>query len=211
MKPIVLHRHAPGLQRETPLTRPPESESNVPGLLTRREFLGGSAVLTGVLAQGSVLTLVAPSRVWAATMTVLNDREAKFLLRLTQVIFPHKQMPDAINALAVKDLDKALAADASLRSSFTADIATLDKAAGGDWLAATPEAQLAAVEASTQSTLFKKVHGTCITSLYDNELAYRHFGYEGEAFSKGGYLTRGFNDLAWLPNPPADSSPAPFL
>jgi hypothetical protein len=41
-------------------------------------------------------------------------------------------------------------------------------------------------------------------------MAFRLFGYEGEAFSKGGYLTRGFNDLRWLPEVPlADSGPVP--
>ncbi|TIP32839.1 MAG: gluconate 2-dehydrogenase subunit 3 family protein, partial [Mesorhizobium sp.] len=24
------------------------------------------------------------------------------------------------------------------------------------------------------------------------------FGYEGESYSKGGYITRGFNDIEWL-------------
>ncbi len=33
------------------------------------------------------------------------------------------------------------------------------------------------------------------------------FGYEGEAFSQGGYLHRGFNDLNWLPEPPEEASP----
>lgn len=27
-------------------------------------------------------------------------------------------------------------------------------------------------------------------------------GYEGESFTRGGYLLRGFNDLDWLPEPP---------
>jgi hypothetical protein len=45
--------------------------------------------------------------------------------------------------------------------------------------------------------------------LYATEMAYNFFGYEGEAFSKGGYLFRGFNDLRWLPDVPlADSGPA---
>jgi hypothetical protein len=44
--------------------------------------------------------------------------------------------------------------------------------------------------------------------LYSTPLAYTYFGYEGEAFSKGGYLQRGFNDLRWLPDvPAADSGP----
>jgi hypothetical protein len=46
--------------------------------------------------------------------------------------------------------------------------------------------------------------------LYSTPLAYAYFGYEGEAFSKGGYLQRGFNDLRWVPEvPPADSGPVP--
>jgi hypothetical protein len=46
--------------------------------------------------------------------------------------------------------------------------------------------------------------------LYSNPIAWAHFGYEGEAFSKGGYLLRGFNDLKWLPEvPTAASGPMP--
>jgi hypothetical protein len=53
----------------------------------------------------------------------------------------------------------------------------------------------------------QRVRAQCITSLYNNDMAFAHFGYEGEAFSKGGYVHRGFNDLTWLPNPPTDASP----
>jgi len=42
--------------------------------------------------------------------------------------------------------------------------------------------------------------------LYDNPIAWAHFGYQGEAFSKGGYLLRGFNDLKWLPEVPLSAS-----
>lgn len=52
-----------------------------------------------------------------------------------------------------------------------------------------------------------------MVALYNNELAFAHFGYEGNAFpfqKGGGYLLRGFNDLKWLPNPTAQASPAPF-
>jgi hypothetical protein len=45
-------------------------------------------------------------------------------------------------------------------------------------------------------------------TLYASPLVYAYFGYEGEAFSKGGYLLRGFNDLRWLPEvPSADGGP----
>ena len=195
-KTIVLHQ-----ENETETAPIPP---DIP--LTRREFLAGSAILTGTLAFGTTLSALAPSRVWAAEMSVLNEREAQVILKMTQVIFPHKNMPEAINALAVKDLDAA-AEDVSVAEMFKSGIAALDEAAGGDWLSAALPDQTAAVESINDGDFFAKVRGQCITSLYDNELAYEHFGYEGEAFSKGGYLKRGFNDLSWLPEPPYHVSP----
>ena len=54
------------------------------------------------------------------------------------------------------------------------------------------------------------MRGQCITSLYNNEMAFAHFGYPGASSDKGGYINRGFNDLKWLPDPPASASPAPY-
>jgi hypothetical protein len=42
-------------------------------------------------------------------------------------------------------------------------------------------------------------------------MAYAVFGYPGASWDKGGYITRGFQDLSWLPAPPADVSPPPFM
>jgi hypothetical protein len=39
-------------------------------------------------------------------------------------------------------------------------------------------------------------------------MAWAHFGYEGSSYEMGGYFDRGFQDLDWLPNPPASASPA---
>ena len=184
--------------------------------LTRRAFLKGTAVLYGTLASGTLLATLAPSRSWAAEMQVFDQAESKQLLRLTQVIFPHENMPEAINAIAVKDLDTAslgdegLDADTPMAQAIREGLTRLDAEADGDWMAADADAQLAAVEAITDTELFQTVRGRCITSLYDNDLAYAHFGYEGEAFSKGGYLGRGFDDLAWLPEPPEEASPSMF-
>ena len=205
MRPIIPLRAAP----------PSDAPSRVALPLTRRSFLKGTAVLSGTLVAGSLLASIAPSRTWAAELTVFDDDEARKLLRLTQVIFPHENMPEAINAIAVKDLDTAAAGDAGMADTPLAQairegLERLDEETGGDWMAADPDAQLAAVEAITDTELFHTVRGRCITSLYDNDLAFAHFGYEGEAFSKGGYLGRGFDDLSWLPDPPEEASPSMF-
>ena len=39
-------------------------------------------------------------------------------------------------------------------------------------------------------------------------MAFASFGYEGAAYDKGGYITRGFQDIKWLPDPPKAASPA---
>ena len=61
------------------------------------------------------------------------------------------------------------------------------------------------------AAFFQSVRTKTLMTLYSNPIAWAHFGYEGESFSKGGYLLRGFNDLKWLPDVPlADSGAMPI-
>ncbi len=45
---------------------------------------------------------------------------------------------------------------------------------------------------------FQKVRGDLVSGLYNNPEVWKRFGYEGESYSEGGYLERGFNDIDWL-------------
>jgi hypothetical protein len=54
------------------------------------------------------------------------------------------------------------------------------------------------------SEFFQTMRLKTLQVLYATPMAYAYFGYEGEAFSKGGYLSRGFNDLHWLPEVPLE-------
>ena len=49
------------------------------------------------------------------------------------------------------------------------------------------------------------IRSTAVVSLYSNAMAYEHFGY-GASKGDGGYLHQGFNNLSWLPDPPASAS-----
>jgi hypothetical protein len=67
-----------------------------------------------------------------------------------------------------------------------------------------------ALKGVESSVFFQTMRGKTLGTLYATPMAYAYFGYEGEAFSKGGYLLRGFNDLRWLPDVPLeDSGPLP--
>jgi hypothetical protein len=180
-------------------------KQNLP--LTRRDFLKGSGVLMGVLAAGSTLALLAPSPVWAVELKTLSQAEGASLMKLGRVLYPHAKLPDAVYALLAKDLDGAAAKTAELK----AGIAALDKACNGYFADASDTQKEAAVKAIEGTPFFNTVRGQCITSLYDNDMAYAAFGYPGVSWDKGGYITRGFQDLKWLPEPSAADSPAPYM
>ncbi|MDE1947873.1 MAG: twin-arginine translocation signal domain-containing protein [Burkholderiales bacterium] len=175
--------------------------------LSRREFLGGTGVLFGSLATGSLLAALAPSTAWALELHALTQPEGAALLAMGRTLYPHDKLPDAVYALLVKDLDAKADSLATLREG----VAALDKAADGSFVEASPARRLEIVKAIEGNPFFSLVRGQCVTSLYDNEMAFAVFGYEGASFDKGGYLLRGFQDLTWLPAPPESASPAPDL
>jgi len=185
--------------------------ARLPIALTRREFLKGAGVLTGTLAVSSILCALAPSRVWALELKTLSSAEGDALLQMGKVLYPHKGLPDAVYALLAKDLDEAAAKDPKTAQMLREGIASLDKAAGGSFVAASEANKLAAVKSMEGTPFFNTVRGQCISSLYNNEMAFAHFGYPGPSWDKGGYIQRGFNDLKWLPDPPPAASPPPYM
>ena len=191
-----------------------EDSGEVPKLdlpLARREFLKGSGVLMGTLAAGTVLATLAPSPVWAVELKTLSKADGQTLMAMGRVLYPHKKLPDAVYALLAKDLDAKASGDAAAATQIRDGIAALDKAAGGSFVKAAPARKLSIVKAMEGQPFFGTVRGQCITSLYDNDMAYAVFGYPGSAWEKGGYITRGFQDLKWLPAPSAEASPPPYM
>ncbi len=191
-----------------------ENEGRVPRLdlpLARREFLKGSGVLMGRIAAGSVLAALAPAMAWAVELKTLSTAEGEALMKMGRVLYPHKKLADAVYALLAKDLDGKASADAASAKLLKEGIAALNTAAGGTFAKAPAKKQAAIVKAIEGQAFFNTVRGQCITSLYDNDMAYATFGYPGSAWEKGGYITRGFQDLKWLPAPPLAASPKPFI
>jgi hypothetical protein len=173
----------------------------------RRSFVRGMGVLTGVIALGSPLAALLPTRTWAVELRVLSSPEAAALLAMIRTIAPHDTLDDAAYALVVKAIDGDAAGSTQARTDLKAGLAGL-----GDGFPRMPEgARVQQLKAIESGAFFQSVRIKTLLVLYSNPIAAAHFGFEGEAFSKGGYLLRGFNDLKWLPDVPlADSGPMPF-
>jgi hypothetical protein len=178
--------------------------------MNRRELLRGAALLVGTIAAGSVLAELAPSRVWALEMSHLSTQEGTTLVAFGKVLYPHKDLDTAVYALLAKDLD-AKAADPVVAGQLSKGTAALDAAAGGSFVGADDATKLRAVRSLDGTPFFATVRGQCITSLYNNEMAFAHFGYQGSSWQHGGYIRRGFDDLTWLPEPPQSASPPAFV
>jgi hypothetical protein len=203
--PIASHAAAAGCE---------EGSGEVPKLnlpLARREFLKGSGILIGTIGATSVLAALAPSPVWAVELKTLSKAEGEALMKMGRTLFPHKKLADAVYALLAKDLDAKASGDAGAAKMLREGIAALNSAAGGNFARQSDAKRLAIVKAIEGNPFFATVRGQCITSLYDNDMAYATFGYPGSAWEKGGYITRGFQDLKWLPAPPLAASPKPYF
>jgi hypothetical protein len=177
--------------------------------LTRRELLKGSGILIGMLSgASSALLALAPSRTWAVELSVLSEAQGQELMRFARQLYPHDSLDDAAYALVVSALDGAAKSDPATKKLLAEGLRSLDAAAGGSFLRASPRQQLAAVKALEGTPFFEKVRGTTIATLYNNPIAFAYFGYGGSAWEKGGYINRGFDDIKWLPDPPPAASPA---
>ena len=174
--------------------------------LPRRDFLAAGGLLTGLLAAGGPLSLIAPSRAWAVELASLTSAEGATLLVMARTIAPHDGLEDVAYAVVTKSVDSAMAADEQVRSLVRSGLAGLP----ADFASRSEGARVEALKAIEDSGFFQLVRARTLGTLYSTDIAYARFGYEGEAFSKGGYLLRGFNDLKWLPDVPlAAAGPAP--
>lgn len=123
------------------------------------------------------------------------------LVKLLRAAYPHEGIPDGPYE---RTADVILAQlDASLwhRLALVRGLESLDEAADGDFAALDDEAAGKVLQKIADAEFFVFIRGVAVTTLYDDHEVWEHLGYEGESFSKGGYLHRGFDDLDWLPDP----------
>jgi hypothetical protein len=186
----------------TPNFKVKESKVSTMSPIPRRTFLTVSGIVSGLLAAGGPLSLIAPGRAWALELKTLTSSQGAALMSVARTIAPHDGLEEAAYALVVKAIDAGAAANEHIRELVTSGLAGL----GENFASQTEAARVAALKTVEQSEFFQLMRSSTLANLYSSAIAYAHFGYEGEAFSKGGYLTRGFDDLHWLPDVPLQDS-----
>jgi hypothetical protein len=170
--------------------------------VSRRAFLRRSseiafAAAVTITAGGALLN---ETEAWALDVKGLQPETMKTLILVARDIYPHDKVPDRFYAVAMKGHDEKAASDPAFKAQIESFIDGLNSAAGsGGYLGVGWEAdRVALLRAVSESPTFQTIRGGLVVSLYNNHEIWPIFGYEGEAYSKGGYIHRGFDDIAWL-------------
>ncbi len=175
--------------------------------MKRREFLkAGAIVVAGTAAAASGVASLAHAD--QPQLTTLQPHQGETLLKITRRIFPHKQLDDAPYWNVVRDIDTAAKSDSSVANLIADGIKALD-AQGKRFIDLAEKEQTAALKQIEATPFFQKVRSIELQTLYSDPSVWKVLGYQGPAYKFGGYIHRGFNDLAWLPDPPESASPKP--
>ncbi len=180
------------------VTMPQPRETPAAAGLSRRQFLRRGGAAGGLLVVTPVAVL-SPDRAWGLAPEALSPEEMATLIQMARDIYPHDHVPDRFYAVAVKSHDTQAAADAEYKGMLQTGLGDLDGSAGGSYRRLGWESErVELLEAIADAPFFQTVRGGLVTGLYNQPEVWPLFGYEGESYSKGGYLTRGFDDIEWL-------------
>lgn len=165
--------------------------------LSRRQLLRHGAVSALLIITPTAI--ISPDHAWGLEPGALSPEEMATLVTMARDIYPHDQVPDRFYAIAMKGHDTEAAADPEVKVLLQSGIADLNNRADGSYRSLGWEDQRVAILREIETTpFFQTIRGGMVTGLYNQPDIWPIFGYEGESFSKGGYINRGFNDIEWL-------------
>lgn len=159
--------------------------------LRRRSFLIG-------IGAGA---LVARRRAFADQLrSDFTNEERSTLLQLAMDVFPHKKIGEApyravIDGLTQNDMP------APRLKNYKDGLARLDAGAATPWRERKPAERVAQIKQIERTPFFADFRATVMVGLYANPMVVSAFGYPGASIDQGGWVDRGFDDLAWLPEP----------
>lgn len=141
--------------------------------------------------------------------TSLDAQDRANLVKLLRTAYPHAQFPDGPYERTADKILEQVHASVWHCTLLSSGLRTLDAAAGGSFGDLDDTAAAGVLTRIADAEFFVFIRGVAVPILYDDHEVWAALGYEGESFSQGGYLNRGFDDLDWLPDPRIEEYDAP--
>ena len=168
--------------------------------ISRRELLKRGGAGAALIIMGN--TVFGANYAWALESSALKPDTMATLIKLARDIYPHDKLADRFYAIAVKGHETKAAKDKAHLTLIEDGVADLNKraaASGGTYRDMGWEEDRVAILREIEDTpFFQAVRSDLVVSLYNQKELWPLFGYEGESYSKGGYIERGFDDIEWL-------------
>ena len=119
------------------------------------------------------------------------------LVAMARQLFPHDVLDDAPYADVVRGI--ANASDEERARLLVEGVELLDAAMERPFVDLPDERKVEALKEIEGSDFFNDVRGATVRGLYRNPAVRARLGYEGPSSHLGGYVKRGFDDAAWVP------------
>ncbi len=147
---------------------------------------------------------VAETADWAANLAAFSPAEADTLVAIVHTLYPHDQLPERCYRRVVIHLDRLAATTPAAKAMLTGFCANLAAGWPIPYAARAETYRVQALKALETTPAFFFIQRLAVRYLYDDVEVWAAFGYEGASVHLGGYVKRGFDDLAWLPPLPND-------
>lgn len=162
--------------------------------ITRRSILGTLArLLPFALFPGFVARIVHAAE-------AVPDGQPVLLPSVIRELFPHAGLGDDFYAGIAGTLWQQILADPGKLRDVDSGLAQLGSCCcSGGWEHAARDARIAALMEMQNETFFQTLKGGALELMYRDPRVWERIGYGGNALAQGGYLTRGFDQIDWLP------------
>ena len=140
-----------------------------------------------------------------ATVTTEVTPELRTLTAMIRRMFPHAGFPEGPYQRSAEAIRTAAAEDVRTRTQLEQGLRDLAARKFDDM---DDQAAMACLHEISGSSFFQFVRANVITTLYDDREVWSLLGYEVDSFAQGGWITRGFDDLDWLPDPRVEEAGA---
>ncbi len=165
--------------------------------LTRRQLLSrGAAAGAGFVIGTNFVS--GQDAAWATEMNALKPDTMATLIQMARDIYPHDKVADEFYAAAVKGYDVPDAVDDTEAGIEMLNGVARGKGYGSYLDIGWERDRVDILRSIEDSAFFQKIRGGLVTGLYNQKAVWPIFGYEGESYSQGGYINRGFDDITWI-------------
>ncbi|MCU1542484.1 MAG: hypothetical protein JWM50_349 [Microbacteriaceae bacterium] len=137
---------------------------------------------------------------------LFNADDFAELVALARALYPHAGLADGPYERTVQKISARASREPAFLHILHDGLKELRAGAGQNIATLAGDALHSLLVQRQGTQFFNALQTSASFHLYDDREVWEAIGYPGASFDQGGYLHRGFNDLAWLPEPRIEES-----